>query len=142
MSLAGIIIAIGDVVDSAVIMVENAHKKLEEDGGRRPRREVVIEAAREIGPSIFGSLLVIVVAFLPVFVLEAQEGRLFNPLAYTKTFSVAFGALLGITLVPALMVFFVRGRIIPAHKNPVDRLAISPTGPYQFSLHTGSPSSA
>lgn len=121
MSLAGIIIAIGDVVDSAVIMTENAHKKLEEDGGKRPREEVVIEAAREIGPSIFGSLLVIVVGFLPVFVLEAQEGRLFSPLAYTKTFSVVFGALLGITLVPALMVFFIRGKITPEEKNPVSR---------------------
>ena len=125
MSLAGIIIAIGDVVDSAVIMTENAHKKLEEDGGRRPRQEVVIEAAREIGPSIFGSLLVIVVGFLPVFVLEAQEGRLFGPLAYTKTFSVLFGALLGITLVPALMVFFVKGKIRPEEKNPVNRLTIA-----------------
>lgn len=121
MSLAGIIIAIGDVVDSAVIMTENAHKKLQEEGGKRPREEVVIEAAREIGPSIFGSLLVIVVGFLPVFVLEAQEGRLFTPLAYTKTFSVIFGALLGITLVPALMVYFVRGKIISEEKNPVSR---------------------
>jgi len=125
MSLAGIIIAIGDVVDSAVIMVENAHKKLEKDGGARPRKEVVIEAAREIGPSIFGSLLVIVVAFLPVFVLEAQEGRLFSPLAYTKTFSVLFGALLGITLVPVLMVLFVRGTIWPERRNPVNRLCIA-----------------
>ncbi len=124
MSLAGIIIAIGDVVDSAVIMVENAHKKLEADGGRRPRQEVVIEAAKEIGPSIFGSLLVIVIAFLPVFVLEAQEGRLFSPLAYTKTFSVLFGALLGITLVPVLMVMFVRGKIWPEKKNPINRLCI------------------
>lgn len=125
MSLAGIIIAIGDVVDSAVIMVENAHKKLEKDNGARPRKEVVIEAAKEIGPSIFGSLLVIVVAFLPVFVLEAQEGRLFSPLAYTKTFSVLFGALLGITLVPVLMVLFVRGKIWPEHRNPVNRLCIA-----------------
>ncbi|MDL1871973.1 efflux RND transporter permease subunit [Deltaproteobacteria bacterium PRO3] len=125
MSLAGIVIAIGDVVDAAIIMVENAHRKLEEDGGRRPRLEVVIEAAREIGPSIFGSLLIIVVAFLPVFVLEAQEGRLFSPLAYTKTYSVAFGALLGITLVPALMVFFVRGKIRPQESNPINRVSIA-----------------
>jgi Cu(I)/Ag(I) efflux system membrane protein CusA/SilA len=125
MSLAGIIIAIGDVVDSAVIMTENAHKKLEEDGGKRPRQEVVLEAAKEIGPSIFGSLLVIVVGFLPVFILEAQEGRLFSPLAYTKTFSVVFGALLGITLVPALMVFFIRGKIRPEKKNPVSRIAVA-----------------
>ncbi len=125
MSLAGIVIAIGDVVDAAIIMVENAHRKLEEDGGRRPRLEVVIEAAREIGPSIFGSLLIIVVAFLPVFVLEAQEGRLFSPLAYTKTYSVAFGALLGITLVPALMVLFVRGKIRPQGSNPINRASIA-----------------
>jgi len=125
MSLAGIIIAIGDVVDSAVIMVENAHKKLAEDGGRRPREEVVIEAAKEIGPSIFGSLLVIIISFLPVFVLEAQEGRLFGPLAYTKTFSMLFGALLGITLVPALMALFVRGKITTEERNPVSRLSIA-----------------
>lgn len=123
MSLAGIIIAIGDIVDSAIIMTENAHKKLEEDGGKRPREEVVIEAARDIGPSIFGSLLIIIVGFLPVFVLEAQEGKLFSPLAYTKTFSVLFGAILGITLVPALMVYLIRGKIIPEKKNPMSRLS-------------------
>ena len=125
MSLAGIIIAIGDIVDSAVIMTENAHKKLEQDGGKRPRSEIVIEAAKEIGPSIFASLFVIVIGFLPVFVLQEQEGRLFSPLAYTKTFSVVFGALLGITLVPALMVSFIRGKIKPEMKNPVTRLLIT-----------------
>ena len=125
MSLAGIIIAIGDIVDSAVIMTENAHKKLEQDGGKRPRTEIVIEAAKEIGPSIFASLFVIVIGFLPVFVLQEQEGRLFSPLAYTKTFSVVFGALLGITLVPALMVTFIKGKIRPEMKNPVTRLSIA-----------------
>ncbi|HWR97923.1 MAG TPA: CusA/CzcA family heavy metal efflux RND transporter, partial [Candidatus Methanoperedens sp.] len=124
MSLAGIIIAIGDMVDSAVVLVENAHRKLERDGGVRDRVEVVIEAARELGPAIFGSLLIITLAFLPVFTLEAQEGRLFKPLAYTKSFSMAFACLLSITLVPALMVTFVRGRIRPEMKNPINRLLI------------------
>jgi Cu(I)/Ag(I) efflux system membrane protein CusA/SilA len=125
MSLAGIIIAIGDIVDAAVVMTENAHRKLEENQGKRPRQEIVIEAAKEIGPSVFASLLVTVVAFLPVFALQAQEGRLFSPLAYTKTYSVAFGALLGITLVPALMVLFIRGHIRPAMQNPVNRFFIA-----------------
>lgn len=125
MSLAGIIIAIGDIVDSAVIMTENAHKKLEQEGDKRPRVDIVIEAAREIGPSIFASLFVIVIGFLPVFVLQEQEGRLFSPLAYTKTFSVVFGALLGVTLVPALMVTFIRGKIKPEMKNPVTRFCIA-----------------
>ncbi len=125
MSLAGIIIAVGDMVDSAVVLVENAHKKLERESGRKDRTEVVIEAARELGPSIFGSLLIITLAFLPVFTLEAQEGRLFKPLAYTKSFSMAFACLLSVTLVPALMVTFVRGRIRPEMKNPINRLLVS-----------------
>jgi Cu(I)/Ag(I) efflux system membrane protein CusA/SilA len=124
MSLAGIIIAVGDMVDSAVVLVENAHKKLERESGRTDRTEVVIEAARELGPSIFGSLLIITLAFLPVFTLEAQEGRLFKPLAYTKSFSMAFACLLSVTLVPALMVTFVRGRIRPEMKNPINRLLV------------------
>lgn len=106
-------------------MTENAHKKLEQEGEKRPRVDVVIEAAREIGPSIFASLFVIVIGFLPVFVLQEQEGRLFSPLAYTKTFSVVFGALLGVTLVPALMVTFIRGKIKPEMKNPVTRICIA-----------------
>jgi copper/silver efflux system protein len=125
MSLAGIIIAVGDMVDSAVVLVENAHRKLERAGKSRNRKEVVIEAARELGPSIFASLLIITLAFLPIFTLEAQEGRLFKPLAYTKSFSMAFACLLSITLVPALMVTFVRGRIRPEVKNPINRLLIS-----------------
>jgi Cu(I)/Ag(I) efflux system membrane protein CusA/SilA len=125
MSLAGIIIAVGDMVDSAVVLVENAHKKLEHEGGKRDHTELVIEAARELGPPIFGSLLVITVSVLPVFVLEAQEGRLFKPLAYTKSFSMGFAALLAITLVPALMVVFVRGKIRPELKNPINRLCIA-----------------
>ena len=125
MSLAGIIIAIGDIVDAAVIMVENAHQRLEENNGKRPRTQVVIDAAKEIGPSIFASLLVAVVAFIPIFTLQAQEGRLFFPLAYTKTFSLLFGALLGVILVPALMVLFIRGNIRPAGQNPINRLCIA-----------------
>ncbi len=125
MSLAGIIIAVGDMVDSAVVLVENAHKKLEREGGRPDRTEIVIEAARELGPSIFASLLIITLAFLPIFTLEAQEGRLFKPLAYTKSFSMAFACLLSVTLVPALMVTFVRGRIRPEMKNPINRLLIA-----------------
>jgi copper/silver efflux system protein len=122
MSLAGIIIAVGDMVDSAVVLVENAHKKLEKEGGRRPRVELVVEAARELGPAIFGSLLVITISFLPVFALEAQEGRLFKPLAFTKSFSMAFASILAITLVPVLMVFFIRGKIRPELSNPLNRI--------------------
>lgn len=125
MSLAGIIIAIGDMVDGAVVFVENAHKKLEKAGPGAHRTDVILSAAKEVGGTIFGSLLVIAISFLPVFVLEAQEGRLFKPLAYTKTFSMAFASVLAITLVPALMVIFVRGRIVPEQKNPVNRFFIS-----------------
>lgn len=125
MSLAGIIIAIGDVVDAAVVMTENAHAKLEAANGKGDRNEIIIEAAKEIGPSIFATLLVTVIAFLPVFTLQAQEGRLFSPLAFTKTYAVAFGALLGITLVPALMVTFIRGKIRPAMKNPINRWMVA-----------------
>jgi Cu(I)/Ag(I) efflux system membrane protein CusA/SilA len=125
MSLAGIIIAIGDVVDAAVVMTENAHAKLEAANGKGDRNEIIIEAAKEIGPSIFATLLVTVIAFLPVFTLQAQEGRLFSPLAFTKTYAVAFGAILGITLVPALMVTFIRGNIRPAMKNPINRWMIA-----------------
>jgi Cu(I)/Ag(I) efflux system membrane protein CusA/SilA len=125
MSLAGVIIAVGDMVDSAVVLVENAHKKLEHGDAATPRVELVIAAARELGPAIFGSLLVITVSFLPVFVLEAQEGRLFKPLAYTKSFSMAFASILAITLVPVLMVFFVRGKIRPELSNPINRACIA-----------------
>lgn len=127
MSLGGIAIAIGAMVDGAIIMVENAHKHLEhwEAGGRKgDRGDIVIEAAKEVGRSIFFALLVITVSFLPVFTLEAQEGRLFKPLAFTKTFSMFFAALLAVTLVPVLMQLLVRGKIAPEHKNPVSRLLI------------------
>ncbi|MFZ1090559.1 MAG: CusA/CzcA family heavy metal efflux RND transporter, partial [Xanthobacteraceae bacterium] len=124
MSLGGIAIAIGAMVDAAIVMIENAHKHLERAPPEKPRSEVLIEAAIEVGPALFFSLLIITVSFLPIFALEAQEGRLFKPLAYTKTFVMAAAALLSVTLVPALMMLFVRGRIMPEHKNPVNRLLI------------------
>ena len=122
MSLAGIIIAIGDMVDAAVVLVENAHRRIERAGPGESRTEIVIASAKELGPPIFGSLLVITIAFLPVFTLEAQEGRLFQPLAYTKTFSMVFASILSVTLVPALMVLLLRGRIRPEAENPVNRI--------------------
>jgi Cu(I)/Ag(I) efflux system membrane protein CusA/SilA len=131
MSLGGIAIAIGAMVDASIIMVENAHKQLEhfrEDNGRDPdrleRTEVIIAAARSVGRPLFFSLLVITVSFVPVFSLAAQEGRLFKPLAYTKTFAMGFAALLGVTLVPVLMLLLVRGKITPEARNPVNRLLI------------------
>ena len=124
MSLGGIAIAIGVMVDAAIVMIENAHKRLERAPPGKARSEVLIEAAVEVGPALFFSLLIITVSFLPIFTLEAQEGRLFKPLAYTKTFAVAAAALLSIVLVPALMTLFVRGRIIPEHKNPLNRFLI------------------
>ena len=122
MSLGGIAIAIGAMVDAAIVMIENAHKRLEHAPPGKPRREVIVEAAVEVGPALFFSLLIITVSFLPIFALEAQEGRLFKPLAYTKTFAMGAAALLSIFLVPALMVLFVRGRILPEHKNPLNRV--------------------
>ncbi|KIZ44790.1 MULTISPECIES: efflux RND transporter permease subunit [Nitrobacteraceae] len=124
MSLGGIAIAVGAMIDAAIVMIENAHKHLERAEPGTPRTQILINAASEVGPSLFFSLLVITVSFLPIFTLEAQEGRMFGPLAYTKTFSMAAAALLSITLVPALMVIFVRGRIISEHKNPVNRFLI------------------
>jgi Cu(I)/Ag(I) efflux system membrane protein CusA/SilA len=124
MSLGGIAIAIGAMVDAAIVMIENAHKRLERAPPGKPRSEVLIEAAVEVGPALFFSLLIITVSFLPIFTLEAQEGRLFKPLAYTKTFAMGAGAILSILLVPALMTVFVRGRIVPENKNPVNRFLI------------------
>jgi Cu(I)/Ag(I) efflux system membrane protein CusA/SilA len=124
MSLGGIAIAIGAMVDAAIVMIENAHKHLERAPPEKPRTEVLIEAASEVGPALFFSLLIITVSFLPIFALEAQEGRLFHPLAFTKTFAMAAAALLSVTVVPALMVLFVRGRIVPEHRNPVNRFLI------------------
>ncbi|MEM7191646.1 MAG: CusA/CzcA family heavy metal efflux RND transporter, partial [Pseudomonadota bacterium] len=122
MSLGGIAIAIGAMVDAAIVMIENAHKRLEQAPPDKPRAAVIVEAAVEVGPALFFSLLIITVSFLPIFVLEAQEGRLFKPLAYTKTFAMAGAALLSIFVVPALMVMFIRGRIMPEKKNPLNRL--------------------
>ena len=128
MSLSGIAIAIGAMVDASIIMVENAHKKLEEAEHRAGsieqraqinRTEIIIEAAKEVGPSLFFALLVITVGFLPVFTLQAQAGRLFKPLAYTKTFAMLFSSFLAITLTPVLMTLFIRGKIKPEEKNPV-----------------------
>jgi copper/silver efflux system protein len=124
MSLGGIAIAIGAMIDAAIVMIENAHKHLERAPPDKPRTEVLIEAASEVGPALFFSLLIITVSFLPIFTLEAQEGRLFQPLAYTKTFAMAAAAFLSVTLVPALMVIFVRGRIIPEQRNPINRFLI------------------
>jgi copper/silver efflux system protein len=124
MSLGGIAIAIGAMVDAAIVMIENAHKHLERAPPGRARAHIIVNAASEVGPALFFSLLVITVSFLPIFALEAQEGRLFKPLAYTKTFAMAAAALLSVTLVPALMILFVRGRIMPEHRNPVNRFLI------------------
>ena len=124
MSLGGIAIAVGAMIDAAIVMIENAHKHLERADPKKSRIEILIEAASEVGPALFFSLLVITVSFLPIFTLENQEGRLFGPLAFTKTFAMAASALLSVTLVPALMVLFVRGRIIPEHKNPINRFLI------------------
>ena len=124
MSLGGIAIAIGAMIDAAIVMIENAHKHLERAEPGRSRVAVLIEAASEVGPALFFSLLIITVSFMPIFTLESQEGRLFSPLAFTKTFSMAAAALLSVTLVPALMVVCVRGRIVPEHKNPINRFLI------------------
>jgi Cu(I)/Ag(I) efflux system membrane protein CusA/SilA len=124
MSLGGIAIAIGAMVDAAIVMIENAHKHLERAEPGKSRVDILIEAASEVGPALFFSLLIITVSFMPIFTLESQEGRLFSPLAFTKTFSMAAAALLSVTLVPALMIIFVRGRIVPEHKNPINRFLI------------------
>ncbi|HET9377138.1 MAG TPA: CusA/CzcA family heavy metal efflux RND transporter, partial [Chthoniobacterales bacterium] len=131
MSLGGIAIAIGAMIDAAIIMVENAHKALEhfkEEHGHDPigkeRFQVIVNAAKSVGRPLFYSLLVITVSFIPVFSLEAQEGRLFRPLAFTKTFSMFFAAIGGVTLVPVLMVWLIRGKITPEIKNPLNRLLI------------------
>lgn len=127
MSLGGIAIAVGAMVDAAIVMIENAHKHLERLQGEhnlQNRANAIITACKEVGPALFFSLLIITVSFLPVFTLEAQEGRLFAPLAYTKTFAMAGAALLSVTLVPVLMLLFIRGNIMPEAKNPVNRFLI------------------
>ncbi len=124
MSLSGIAIAIGAMVDAAIVMVENAHKHLERDRGKKEHWQIIIDASKEVGPALFFSLLIITLSFLPVFTLEAQEGRLFKPLAFTKTYAMAAAALLSITVVPVLMGYFIRGKIIPEKKNPINRFLI------------------
>ena len=124
MSLGGIAIAIGAMVDAVIIMIENAHKHIEHEGDRKPRWQLIRDASIEVGPTLFYSLLVITVSFLPVFALQAQEGRLFKPLAYTKTYSMAAAALLSITLAPVLMGYLIRGHIRPEEENPINRFFV------------------
>ena len=124
MSLGGIAIAIGAMVDAVIIMIENAHKHLERDQGKKPHWEIIRDAAIEVGPALFYSLLVITVSFLPVFTLQEQEGRLFKPLAFTKTYSMAAAALLSITLAPVLMGWFIRGKIPKEERNPINHFLI------------------
>ncbi|MHB1116308.1 efflux RND transporter permease subunit [Sideroxydans sp.] len=125
MSLGGIAIAIGAMVDAAIVMIENAHKHLERMKDESSRFDAILAACKEVGPSLFFSLLIITVSFLPVFTLEAQEGRLFAPLAFTKTFAMAGAALLSVTLVPVLMLLFIKGRIRPESANPLNRWMIA-----------------
>ncbi|MGA2542015.1 MAG: efflux RND transporter permease subunit [Verrucomicrobiota bacterium] len=124
MSLGGIAIAIGAMVDAAIIMIENAHKHMERDQGKKPHWDIIRDAAVEVGPTLFYSLLVITVSFIPIFTFQAQEGRLFKPLAFTKTYSMGAAALLSITLAPVLMGFFIRGKIPSEEKNPINRLLL------------------
>ena len=124
MSLGGIAIAVGAMVDAAIVMVENAHKHIEHEGGKKPHWDLILDASKEVGPALFFSLLIIAISFLPVFTLQAQEGRLFTPLAFTKTYAMAGAAFLAITIVPILMGYLVRGKIRPEHKNPVNRFLV------------------
>ena len=128
MSLGGIAIAIGDMVDGGIVMVENAHKHLAEAAERKKaeltrqeRWQAIASASKEVGPTLFFSLLVITVSFIPIFAMQAQEGRLFSPLAFTKSYAMAAAALLTVTVVPVLMGYFIRGKVIPEHKNPANR---------------------
>ncbi|MFQ5739985.1 MAG: efflux RND transporter permease subunit [Acidobacteriota bacterium] len=124
MSLGGIAIAIGAMVDAAIIMIENAHKHLERDRGKKEHWQIIADASKEVGPTLFYALLVITVSFVPVFTLQAQEGRLFKPLAFTKTYSMAAASLLAVTIVPVLMGYWIRGRIRSEKENPLSRLLI------------------
>ncbi|TDT66930.1 Cu(I)/Ag(I) efflux system membrane protein CusA/SilA [Allofrancisella inopinata] len=125
MSLGGIAIAIGAMVDAAIVMIENLHKHFEKNEVTKENRwNIIASATSEVGPPIFFSLLIITLSFMPVFALQAQEGKLFSPLVYTKTYAMAVSAGLSITLVPVLMGYLVRGRIVPEHKNPINKLLI------------------
>jgi Cu(I)/Ag(I) efflux system membrane protein CusA/SilA len=130
MSLGGIAIAIGTLVDAAIVMIENVHKKLEHQPDEARRFEAIYEGCREVGPSLFFSLMIVALSFLPVFTLEAQEGRLFAPLAYTKTYAMVAASLLSVTLVPVLIWYLVRGRIRPENANPVNRAAAAAYRPF------------
>ncbi|MDF1588089.1 MAG: efflux RND transporter permease subunit [Gammaproteobacteria bacterium] len=126
MSLGGIAIAIGAMIDGAIVMIENMHKHMEKTPVTSENRwQIVADSAVEVGPALFFSLLIITVSFVPVFTLEAQEGRMFSPLAFTKTYAMAASAALAITLVPVLMGYFIRGKILPEHKNPINRLLVA-----------------
>jgi Cu(I)/Ag(I) efflux system membrane protein CusA/SilA len=126
MSLGGIAIAIGAMIDGAIVMIENMHKHMEKTSLTKENRwQVVADSASEVGPALFFSLLIITVSFVPVFTLEAQEGRMFSPLAFTKTYAMAASAALAITLVPVLMGYFIRGKVLPEHKNPINRLLVA-----------------
>ena len=126
MSLGGIAIAIGAMIDGAIVMIENMHKHMEKTPLTKENRwQVVAESASEVGPALFFSLLIITVSFVPVFTLEAQEGRMFSPLAFTKTYAMAASAALAITLVPVLMGYFIRGKVLPEHRNPINRLLVA-----------------
>ncbi len=123
MSLGGIAIAIGAMIDGAIVMIENMHKHMERTRVTSENRwQIIAESASEVGPALFFSLLIITVSFVPVFTLEAQEGRMFSPLAFTKTYAMAASAALSVTLVPVLMGYFIRGKVLPEHKNPLNRL--------------------
>ena len=124
MSLGGIAIAIGTLVDAAIVMIENTHKHMERDRGKKDHWRIVLDATKEVGPSLFYSLLIITLSFVPIFALQAQEGRLFKPLAFTKTYTMAAAALLAITFVPVLTGYLVRGRILPERRNPLSRLLV------------------
>ena len=130
MSIGGIAIAIGTMVDAAIVMIENVHRKLERSGDEPGRMEAILEGCREVGPSLFFSLMIVAFSFLPVFTLEAQEGRMFSPLAYTKTYAMVAASVLSITLVPVLIWWLVRGRIRPESANPVNRAAMAAYRPF------------
>ena len=133
MSLSGIAIAIGEMIDAAIVMTENAHKHIEHNEGAKEKKhhwQIITEASKEVGPPLFYSLLVMTVSFIPVFTLQAQEGRLFKPLAFTKTYAIAAAALLSITIVPVLMGYLIRGSITPEAKNPISRLCMFLYSPF------------
>lgn len=136
MSLGGIAIAIGAMVDAAIVMIENAHKHIERHKGKIDHWQLILNASKEVGPALFYSLLIITVSFMPVFTLQAQEGRLFRPLAFTKTYAMGASALLAITIVPIMMGYFIKGKILPEERNPVNRFLIKIYRPLiRFVLH-------